>query len=214
MKKVLIFLIVIIFLTGCVRIDKTNLDDLTANILSSKRIIYNHNNNGFKYYLPKNLKSIKKDEYNEILKDKYYEYYLYVDLVAYYNKSEVKYETVENSYYSKLLHKDDYSGVINIIKRDDNKYLITIHYNYATVQVVVNESDINLSVSNALIVVSSVKYNDDVIKKLLENNEFSSIDEFVNIFDKKVEDNSSLGTTYEDKDTSKSDAIYDPDVIR
>lgn len=214
MKRVLIFLMIIVFLTGCMRIDKTNLDDLTTNILSSKRVIYNHNNNGFKYYLPKNLKSTKRDEYNEILKDKYYEYYLYVDLVAYYNKSEVKYEVMENSYYSRLLQKDDCLGVINVIKREDNKYLIAVDYNYAKVQVVVEEKDINLAVSNALIVVSTVKYNDDVIKKLLENNEFSSIDELVDIFDKKVEDNGSLGTIYEDKDTNKSDEIYDPDVIK
>ena len=213
MKRVLIFLLVILLSTGCMRIDKTNLDELATGILASKSSIYNHSNSGFKYYLPKNLKSIKEDEYNEILKGKYYEYYLYVDLVAYYNKSEVDYEVIENCYYSKLLVKDSYRGVINVTK-SGNKYLVSVHYNYASVQVVVNESDINSAVSNALIVASSVSYNDDVIKKLLESNDFSSVDEIVNIFEQRHEDNGTLGTIDEEYTGEEKNDIYDPDIIR
>lgn len=213
MKKVLIFLLVILLSTGCMRIDDANLDELTTSILASKSIVYNHNNSGFKYYLPKNLKSIKRDEFNEVLKDKYYEYYLYVDLVAYYNKSEVEYKIIENSYYSKLLVKDSYRGVINVTQNGD-KFLVSVHYNYASVQVVVNEGDINLAVSNALIVASTVKYNDDVIKKLLESNDFSSIDEIVNIFEQTHEDSGTLGTIEDEYTGEDKKDIYDPDVIR
>lgn len=213
MKKVLVFLLVILLSTGCTRVDEANIDDLTTAILASKNVVYNHNNSGFKYYLPKNLKLIKKDEFNEVLKGKYYEYYLYVDLVAYYNKSEVEYKVVENSYYSKLLEKDSYRGVINVIPNGE-KYLVSVNYNYASVQVVVNENDINSAVSNALIVASTVKYNDDVIKKLLESNEFSSIDEIVNIFEQRQEDSGTLGTIDDEYAGEEKDSVYDPDIIR
>lgn len=219
MKKVLLLFTSLVLLTGCMRIDKTDIDDLVAGILSSKIDVYNHTNKGFKYYLPNNLKSIKRDEYNEILKDRNYEYYLYVDLVSYYNKSITNYKEVDGSYYSKILVNDNNRGVINIVPTKD-KYLITVEYNYATVNVVVEESDIKNSLSNALIVVSTIKYNDDIIKKMLEENEFSSSSEIVNIFDtvSKDEESESGSANLENEDDYNyeeevDDEIYDPDVI-
>lgn len=217
MKKVLLLFASLVLLTGCMRIDKTDTDDLITGILSSRIDVYNHTNKGFKYYLPNNLKSIKRDEYNEILKDSNYEYYLYVDLVSYYNKSITNYKEVEDSYYSKILVKDNNRGVINIVPTKD-KYLITIEYNYATVNVVVEEADIKNSLSNALIVVSTVKYNDDIIKRMLEENEFSSSAEIVNIFDtvSRKEDIDNGNTNLEDDydyEEEVDDEIYDPDVI-
>ncbi len=216
MKKVLLLFASLVLLTGCMRIDKTNTEDLITGILASKIDVYNHTNKGFKYYLPNNMKSIKRDEYNEILKDDDYEYYLYVDLVSYYNKSIQNYKEIEDSYYSKILVKDNNRGVVNIVPVKD-KYLITIEYNYATVNVVVSEIDIKSSLSNALIVISTIKYNDDIIKKMLEENEFSSSDEIVNIFDingDKNQTNNEDKHKYDDSYEEEVDEeIYDPDVI-
>ena len=216
MKKILLLFASLVLLTGCMRIDKTSTEDLITGILASKIDVYNHTNRGFKYYLPNNLKSIKRDEYNEILKDDNYEYYLYVDLVSYYNKSILNYKEAEDAYYSKVL-VDDNRGVVNVVPTKD-KYLITIEYYYATINVVVRENDIKEALSNALIVVSTVKYNDDIIKKMLEENDFSSSAEIVNIFDTAAEneqtDNQNVMHEYDDSyEEEVDDEIYDPDVI-
>lgn len=219
MKKVLLLFASLVLLTGCMRIDKTNNEDLITAILASKIDVYNHTNKGFKYYLPNNLKSIKRDEYNEILKNDDYEYYLYVDLVSYYNKSIANYKEVEDAYYSKVLIKDDKRGVVNIVPTK-YKYLITIEYNYAAINVVVEEKDIKKSLSDALIIISTVKYNDDIIKKMLEEDEFSSSSEIVNIFDtvsrnEQIEDKDDMQYDENDEnyDEDVDDEIYDPDVI-
>lgn len=219
MKKVLLLFASLVLLTGCMRIDKTNNEDLITAILASKIDVYNHTNKGFKYYLPNNLKSIKRDEYNEILKNDDYEYYLYVDLVSYYNKSITNYKEVEDAYYSRVLIKDDKRGVVNIVPTKD-KYLITIEYNYAAINVVVEEKDIKKSLSDALIIISTVKYNDDIIKKMLEEDEFSSSSEIVNIFDtvsrnEQIEDKDDMQYDENDEnyDEDVDDEIYDPDVI-
>lgn len=219
MKKVLLLFASLVLLTGCMRIDKTNTEDLITGILSSKIDVYNHTNKGFKYYLPNNLKSIKRDEYNEILKSNDYEYYLYVDLVSYYNHSITNYKEIEDAYYSKILIKDNNRGVVNVVPTKD-KYLITIDYNYATINVVVEEKDIKDAIANALIVVSTVKYNDDIIKKMLEESEFSSSAEIVNIFDTVASKENSYNedNNYEDEneydyEEEVDDEIYDPDVI-
>jgi hypothetical protein len=209
MKKILILFASILLLTGCMRIDKTNLDDLVSGILESKINIYNHTNSGFKYYLPSSLSITKHDEYNEILKDNNYEYYLYVDLVSYYNKSITSYSEDSSAYYSKLITKDNKSGIINVVSNNDG-YLVTVTYNYATIQVVAEEKDINKVVSNALIVASTIDYYDDIIKRLLEEDELSSTEETVNIFDNREDT-----ITESDEDISTEDAydVYDTDVI-
>lgn len=70
MKKVILSLLIVVFLTGCVSIQNASIDDLVDTTINSKYTLYNHVNRGFKYYLPRELSVSKSDKYNEIIRDK------------------------------------------------------------------------------------------------------------------------------------------------
>ncbi len=214
MKKYLLIAFVGLILgltSGCVKINDASIDTLVDETINSKYKLYNHVNSGYKYYLPRTLKSTITDEYNEIIKSKYYDYYLYVDLVAYHNKKTSLYEENDTFYYSKQISKDDKSGIINV-KDIGEEYLIKIIYNYAKIEVKCNHKDLNKVITESLVILSSINYIDDVIASNLNKNEFASAEEQVNIFD-----NTNVETNYLDEvdDTYKgNEDDYDPDVIK
>lgn len=211
MKKILIILLALFLTTGCVSINNASLDELIDTTINSKYSLYNHVNSGFKYYLPRTLKSVVTDEYNEIIKSKYYDYYLYVDLVSYYNKKNTVLTEDKTIYYSKLIGNEENKGIINIKDEEDN-FVVNIVYNYASIEVKCNKNDINEVVTNSLVILSSVKYNDDVIKNLLDENVLTSAEEQVNVFDTDKEDTNTLDVA-EDIYTGNEEEDYDPDVI-
>ena len=162
----LIMLIMSVFvLSGCVNVKKDSIEDITNYVISNQRKMINHVNRGYKYYVPRGLSVSYKNELNEVIRSSKYEYYLYVDLVSYYNKTELTNEINENIYYSKHIKGED--GIINITQKD-KKYLIQIEYNYARIEVLVNKTDLKMAVSNALIMVSSIDYNDETIRAMLD----------------------------------------------
>ena len=92
MKRLIVLLsIVTILVTGC-SINKLDNNDIGKNIktlMSEKNKLYNVNYEGYKYYLPKGLGFLDKDDYNSVLKDrKNNKYYLYVDIISYYHSKE------------------------------------------------------------------------------------------------------------------------------
>lgn len=212
MKRFLIVIVSLLFICGCVRLDNASLDDLITETLSSKYKLYNHINSGYKYYLPRTLSSSVKDEYNEIIKSKYYDYYLYVDLVAYNKKVSSLYEEDPTIYYSKLLENDGKSGLINVKKIGDED-LVNIIYNYGKIEVKCEHKDLNEVVTNSLVILSSITYVDDVINKLLSESEFSSADEQVNIFPEVEVDNNTLDDIDEAYNGNEEED-YDPNVIK
>lgn len=214
MKKILIIIIVLFATTGCsvvMNIRKSSIDTIIDNTINSKYKLNNHMNRGFKYYLPRQLKVEKVDETNEIIKQDEYEYYLYVDLISYYNKKDLKFEKNDNIYYSRLLFKDDKLGVIDITN-DSDECFVKVTYNYATIETKVNLLDLNETISNIMIILSSINYNDAVIKNILTNESKVEDDEVVEVFDNKKNDNSSLDVE-EDEYSGNEEEDYDPDVI-
>ncbi len=210
MKKVILMILIVGFLTGCVSIHDASIDDLVATTINSKFALYNHVNRGFKYYLPRELVISKSDEYNEIIKSKYYDYYLYVDLVRYFNNDSEEYEVNDKLYYSVILSKDDKKGILNITESEDKEYLIEASFNYANIEVKVKEKDINEAVINALTILTSIDFNYDVVKNLLQDDKLSSKEEQVDVF---------KGDLSEDAYLDIEDEIYtddenkDPDMI-
>ena len=55
-------------------------------------------------------------------------------------------------------------------------------YNYAKIEAFVDAEDINLVVLNSSYMLSTIKFNDNVIKIMLDNDYFSSVDEQYDIF--------------------------------
>lgn len=212
MKKVLLSILILILTTGCVVIKDASIDTIIETTIKSKYSLYNHVNRGYKYYLPRELKAIKKDEYNEVIKSKYHDYYLYVDLVSYYNKVEEEFKVDENIYYSKVLNDGKNKGIINITLNSDDDYIITAKFNYAKIEVKANKNDINDVITNCLVMLSSIQYNDAVIKNLLSNDILSSPEEPVKVFDKETEESDFLDDK-EEVYKGNEEEDYDPDVI-
>ena len=215
MKKILIVIVTILVLTtGCsnvLNLKNASVDTIVDKTINSKYKLDNHINRGFKYYLPRELAVIKQDEQNEIIKYDEYDLYLYVDLISYYNKKDVNYEKNDNIYYSRVLLKDEKKGLVNIDVTSDEVY-IKVTYNYATIETKINNEDINNVISNIMIILSSITYNDDVIENILASNSHLGKDEVVDVFDNKKNDNTYLDIE-ETEYTGNEEEDYDPDVI-
>ena len=93
----------------------------------------------------------------------------------------------ENSIYYKEIKINDKKGYIDVKKQDD-KYLVEFMYNYARIESLVNKEDINNVILNSSYILSTVKFNNNVIKILLDEDYFKYKEEKFELFD-KVEKN-------------------------
>lgn len=175
--------------------------------------VYNKYRKGYKYNAPKGLDNINNTEYNEVLASSKYTYFLYVDAVSYYNKVIEKYEKNDISYYSDAISYEDKYGYLEINELKNGHYFIEIMYNYAKIEVIVKKEDIKVAIANCLSVLTSIKFNDNVLKTLLDE-EVSQFKEYeFNIFETgKVKDSEYLQAieqnVYEEKDD-----VHDSDLI-
>ena len=209
MKKC-ILVITFLLLCGCTNINNASVEDITKEVLGSKINSYNEYRTGYKYYLPQGLNVNSSKKYNEILNDDKYKYYLYVDLVSYLKKTELSYKVNENAYLSMTL---DDKGYLEINEKND-KYLIEIMYNYAKIEVIVEKEDINKCVTNALIVLSTITYTDDIVKNLLSIDEVTSSEEKFSVFDEDSSDSNFLEVYKEYGNYEGDDKVPDLDVIK
>src|SRR5574344_878121 len=216
-KGFIVLFLIMFITTGCVNVNKADTSAIVTSVLNSKYSLYNTVRQGFKYYLPRGLSSTRMDISNEYIKSSKYDYYLYVDLVAYFNKVAPSYSSLHGNYYNETFNEggiasgSDITGSINISKIDD-KYLVQIHYNYAKIEVKVEYKDINEAISNSLIILSSIKYDDDVITNLLDTDVLSPAEDNIELFTVNRDDNSLVvDDSYDDEETTN--ATYDPDVI-
>ena len=183
MKKVLIMLFLLCFLTGCtvVRIDTKSIDNIVSVILSKENTLYNTIGKGYKYYVPRGVVYIDSNDFNEKLYCNGDYYYLYLDIISYYYKKDFTYIENKELYYSKKIEVDDKKGYLEITKIDDY-YLVEFMYNYAKVEALVLKENINEVVLNASYMLSTIKYNDDVIKLILDEDYFTNKEEQYDIF--------------------------------
>ncbi len=211
-KRIILLFIVCIFLTGCQQVQKMSVDDIIATGTERKITVYNKYRKGYKYNLPKGLDVIDGLEYNEIIMSKDYTYYLYIDAVSYYNKVIEKYEVSDKAYLSKQISFEDKYGYLEVNELTDDKYFIEIMYNYAKIEVIVKKNDINLTIANAMSVLTSVHFNDNVLKTLLEE-ETSQFREFdFNIFETTTTSESEYLQAVKD-DVYQEEEVHDSDLI-
>lgn len=190
MKKVILVLLASLLLTGCtmVRIDTKSIDTTVNVVLSKNNSLYNRVGKGYKYYVPRGVTYIDTNDLNEKLYSDGNYYYLYIDAVSYYHGIDVTYEEDENAYYSRSLDINGKKGYLEINKEEDsNQYFIEFMYNYAKIEALVSEDDIELVVLNASYILSTVKFNNNVIKIMLDENYFTNPEEKYDIFSSKKE---------------------------
>ena len=192
-------LLSIILFTGCtvVRIDTTNIDNIISVVLSKKNTLYNRVGKGYKYYVPRGVTYIDTTELNDKLYSNGNYYYLYIDAVgyfyknnidyeldavSYYHKVKVNYKENKDAYYSKKIDVSDKEGYLEIQKQKNDKYVIEFVYNYAKIEAMVDKEDINEVVLNASYILSTVKFNNKVIKLMLNETYFTNKEEKYDIF--------------------------------
>lgn len=188
MKKLVIISLLAVLFTGCtvVRIATDNINTIVDVVLSKNNTLYNTVDKGYKYYKPRGVTYIDTSEYNEKLYSDGNYYYLYVDINSYFYKKEFEYKENKDAYYSRYLDINDKKGYLEINKYKDY-YLVEFMYNYAKIEALVKEEDINDVVLNASYILSTIKYNSDVIKLVLNEDYFTNKDVLYDIFTPKKE---------------------------
>ena len=187
MKKILIIISLIFLITGCSNINDLTYDEIIQNFvtISSRTNTYR---TGYKYYLPRGMQVNDSTLFNEILEDGKNTYYLYVDAVSYLNQVDYKYEENSENIYSTSISNGEYFGYVEINLTENDKYLVEIMYNYAKIEVIVDEGDINKAMLSAISILKSIVYNDSIITNLLEDNVLDFAEEEFDIFNNNSND--------------------------
>ena len=185
MKKIIVLLsITVLLLTGCSTY-RFNHKDFKKNmdyLLSEKSHMYNVFYDGYKYYLPKGISFLKKDEYNALLVDQHdNKYYLYVDAISYYHKVENDYKENSGSYYSEFIEYNKKDGYLQIDK-DDGKYFIQFVFNYVKIEAYVPEGDLVETIDNMCYILRSVKFNNSILDSLIGENVLDYQEEEYSLF--------------------------------
>ena len=168
-RYIIVILLLVFVLTGCTskKLNEMSIDEILSLGVTSNESLYNTNNIGYRYYLPRGFEIVEDRDNIQILKSNGIEYFLNVDLVSYYNKTEIEreYNNTEVYKYVPISYKNK-SGFLEIIQNNDY-FLIKLVYNYAIIESQVKENEINETIMNMGYILSSIKYNDSVI-----NNKF------------------------------------------
>lgn len=207
MKKIAILVLTVFLLTGCtiVRIDTNSIDNTINVVLSKKNKLYNQIGKGYKYYIPRGVNYIDTNELNDKLYSNGNYYYLYIDVISYYYQKDIDYKVDENAYYSTKLDFNDRYGYVEI-NNVDGKYYIEFMYNYAKIEAVVDKEDIEDVILNASYILSTIKFNNNVIKLMLNDDFFINKEEKYDIFTSKKQTNNFL--EYSEEDNNEWGGLY------
>lgn len=168
-KYVIVMCFISLFLfTGCSNIYSLDYEEIIDNAFKYENPRSNTYLKGYKLYLPSHMTLIGDLNSNNILYSYGDKYYLYVDLVSFYNKKENNYKINRTSYeYSKEFAHDDLDGYV-IISKSKGGFLVEVMYNYAKIEVVTN--DINRAVSDSIVILKNIKYNYKIIDSMIGSN--------------------------------------------
>lgn len=207
-KKLLLLSIVIVLFTGCYNINNMSNDELVNfNIYDVGKP--NTFLKGYKFYTPVGMTLLNDINSNNILYCDGEKYYLYVDIVSFYNKVDNNYDSGNSPYFFKKIEYDGKVGYVQINKLND-KYLLEIMYNYAKIEVVTN--DIKKALSNSIIVLKSIMFNEKVVKTLIDDNSLNYDEESFKLLGPNVYTDNFL-KYIEDYGTYEEDDLQDDDVI-
>ena len=178
MKKTFILLIILVLCVGCTRIDNVENKDIIVNsVFQNNNKKANTTSIGYKYYLPIGVSKVYDKDYNQKFKVDDTYIYLYVDAISYYYNNTLNFSlNNDNSYYYRKINNNEKTGYIKITEKEDN-YFLSIVYNYAKIESYVSKSKLNNVLAYSMIMLDSIEYNDNLIKKILDDEYFSSVDE-------------------------------------
>ena len=191
MKKLAILLLVLL-LSGCtvVRIDTSDLNNIVDVVLSKDNTLFNQVGKGYKYYIPVGVSYIDTEDFNDILYSNGNYYYLYIDRISYYYNVGKEYVLNNDAYYSRSININGKYGYLEIHKEDD-LYFVEFMYNFSKIEALVKEEALEEVILNASYILSTVKFNNNVITMMLDD-EFLVLEEKYDIFTSKQETNDFL----------------------
>ena len=212
MRKMMITLLFsVLFISGCsiIKVSNESVTDIFDTVLYIDNNLSNTFMNGYKFYLPQGVKVIDKSDYNIKVKDNSAYYYLYIDTIAYYYKTVNSYNTNDNHFYSEKIEHNGINGYVDIEEIDD-KYFIVLMYNYAKIESYVDKNDFDKALTNMCYILSTIKFNDEVISDYVGVNSTVVQEEEFDIFSSKHENDNFLTYekeygTYKDDDLNELD---------
>lgn len=198
-RRIVLIGLIALILTGCtiVRIDTTSIDNIINVVLSKEGSLYNRVGRGYKYYIPRGVTYIDSSGSNDKLYSNGVYYYLYLDEISYYYKKASNYKEDSTKLYSRKLENNGKIGYLEISQKD-SLYLIEFVYNYAKIEALVPKEDINNTVLNSSYILSTIKYNSNIIKLSLKEDFLKNKEETYNVFTQKNKDDNSF-LRYEEK---------------
>ena len=135
---------------------------------------------------------------------------MYVDVISFYNRVISKYEEDNKALYSKQINNKDKFGYVEVNELTNDRYLLEIMYNYAKIEVIVDNSDLEVAFANSMIILSSVKYNNDILTNLVGENVLTSKEIEFNIFETKKTESNFLEV---EANNDYKEETNDPDLI-
>jgi len=215
MKRIIILSLILLLVSGCTNIQGSSLDTLLDQTANSELEIYNVYRKGYKFYLPNHMNIKNSHEFNEVIRNKYDTFYMYIDLISYLSSTPLEYKNEGESYYFRYLNKDDKSGYVVVKVTQDGKYLVEIAYNYAKIEVIVDKDRLNPTVSEAMTILSSIEYKDSFLKNISEESLLSYKEEAVDIFKKGDSTESNKVLQYIDEyEGVEENTVPDYDLIK
>lgn len=175
MKK-LIILLSVFLLVGCTNTlsNMLTIDSGIKAVLDQNSANANTSGVGFKYYKPRDFSILENDGYNQVLLNNGNKYYLNIDINGYYSKYNEDKKLDSSIYYSNKFSFNDKQGYVEIKEGNNDYFYIKIMYNYSSIETLVLEKYIKEAVINSAIILSSIKYNDNVINHLISAGDLDS----------------------------------------
>lgn len=212
MKKRIIILVLTLFLCGCTNVKRLNYDQIIDTFQNQNNHI-NVYRTGYKYALPRTMQIENYKLFNEVLSSNKATFYLYIDAVSYYNKTTNELEKDSSTKYFKTFEYDDKQGYVKINLKENDKYLIEIIYNYAKIEVMVEENLVNKVLVNSISILNSIKYNDATIERMLQDNELNYTEEVFEIFENNAVNSDILEFEKDNENDNNEDEVRDTDFI-
>ena len=125
-------------------------------------------------------------------------YYLNIDVVSYYYKNKITTEHKLDDYEYYTFESNDKFGYLRITQNNED-FFVELCYNYAIIEVEVKEDNIKYAVSRGMTILNSIKYNDLVIQKHINNNSLETSETLYNIPEPKNKDESKNVLEYIDE---------------
>lgn len=176
MLKKIILVIMIVFLVGCTKnVEDMTFEEIIKDSIEENINMSNVNAIGYKYYLPINFTLYIDDKFNQTFLSNNSFYYMYVDFVSYHFKTNISSERNINDYYYYNFSRNGKNGYLKITKNNDY-FFVEMCYNYAIIEVEVEEKDLKYAVSRSIIILNSIKYNDLVIEKYISDTDMETVE--------------------------------------